>query len=89
MHRAQPATEVMRYGIPTLEFKGMLLGYAAFSGHCSLFPAGSGVVEKFAKELKPYATNKGPMGFPADKPLPDALLTKIVTARVAENREWD
>jgi uncharacterized protein YdhG (YjbR/CyaY superfamily) len=82
-------TEVISYGIPMFKFNGMLVGYAAFAKHCSLFPTGSGVIELFAKELKAYSINKGTIRFPADKPLPDALLKKIVRARVKENREWD
>lgn len=82
-------TEVISYGIPMFKFNGMLVGYAAFKKHCSLFPTGSGVIEKFAKELKGYSTSRGTIQFPPDKPLPDALVKKIVKARVAENREWD
>jgi uncharacterized protein YdhG (YjbR/CyaY superfamily) len=82
-------TEVISYGIPMFKYRGMLVGYAAFKDHCSLFPTGSGVIERFAKELKAYSTNKGTIRFPADKPLPDSLIKKIVKARVAENKEWD
>ena len=82
-------TEVISYGIPMFKFNGMLVGYAAFKNHCSLFPTGSGAIEKFAKELKGYSTSRGTIQFPPDKPLPDALVKKIVKARVAENREWD
>jgi uncharacterized protein YdhG (YjbR/CyaY superfamily) len=82
-------TEVISYGMPMFKFNGMLVGYAAFAKHCSLFPTGSGVIERFSKELKNYSTNKGTIRFPPDKPLPDALIKKIVKARVAENREWD
>jgi uncharacterized protein YdhG (YjbR/CyaY superfamily) len=82
-------TEIISYGIPMFKFRGMLVGYAAFKNHCSLFPTGSGVIERFAKELRNHSTNKGTIRFPADHPLPDALLKKIVKARVAENREWD
>jgi len=82
-------TEVISYRIPMFKYHGMLVGYAAFAKHCSLFPTGSGVIQKFAKELKNYSTNKGTIRFPADKPLSDALIKKIVKARVAENREWD
>ena len=82
-------TEVISYGIPMFKHKGMLLGYAAFKNHCSLFPTGSGVIKKFAKDLKGFATSKGTIQFPSDKPLPDALLKKIVKVRVAENEEWD
>ena len=82
-------TEVISYGIPMFKFNGMLVGYAAFKNHCSLFPTGSGVIDKFAKDLKGYSTSRGTIQFPPDKPLPDALVKKIVKARVAENREWD
>jgi uncharacterized protein YdhG (YjbR/CyaY superfamily) len=83
------ATEVISYRIPMFKFNGMLVGYAAFAKHCSLFPTGSGVIEKFAKELKGYKTSKGTIQFPSDKPMPEALLKKIVKQRVKENREWD
>jgi uncharacterized protein YdhG (YjbR/CyaY superfamily) len=82
-------TEVISYRIPMFKYKGMLVGYAAFARHCSLFPTGSGVIEKFAKDLKSYRTSRGTIQFPSDKPLPDALLKKIVKQRVKENREWD
>ena len=82
-------TEVISYRIPMFKYNGMLVGYAAFKNHCSLFPTGSGVLDKFEKELQGYRTSKGTIQFPPDKPLPDALLKKIVRARVKENREWD
>jgi uncharacterized protein YdhG (YjbR/CyaY superfamily) len=81
--------EVISYGIPMFKFRGMLLGYAAFKKHCSLFPTGSGVLDRFEKELKGYRTSKGTIQFPSDKPLPDGLVKKIVKARVKENKEWD
>lgn len=82
-------TEVISYGIPMFKYRGMLVAYAAFKKHCSLFPTGSGVLDQFAKELAGYRVSKGTIQFPPDKPLPDALLKKIVRARVKENREWD
>ncbi len=82
-------TEVISYGIPMFKYKGMLVGYAAFKSHCSLFPTGSGVIKKFEKELKNFPTSKGTIRFPVDKPLPAMLLKKIVKVRVAENEEWD
>lgn len=82
-------TEVISYRIPMFKFNGMLVGYAAFKGHCSLFPTGSGVLDRFEKELKGYRTSKGTIQFPPDKPLPDSLIKRIVKARVAENKEWD
>ena len=82
-------TEVISYGIPMFKFRGMLVGYAAFKNHCSLFPTGSGVLDQFAKELDGYRTSKGTIQFPPDQPLPDALIKRIVRERVRENREWD
>jgi len=82
-------TEVISYGMPMFKFNGMLIGYAAFKNHCSLFPTGSGVIEMFAKDLKGYKTSRGTIQFPSDEPLPDAVIRKIVKQRVKENREWD
>jgi uncharacterized protein YdhG (YjbR/CyaY superfamily) len=82
-------TEVISYRMPMFKYRGMLVAYAAFAKHCSLFPTGSGVLDRFAKELKGYRTSKGTIHFSPDKPLPDALIKKIVKARVAENKEWD
>ena len=58
-------TEVISYGIPMFQFNGMLVGYAAFKNHCSLFPTGSGVLDQFEKELQGYRTSKGTIQFPA------------------------
>jgi uncharacterized protein YdhG (YjbR/CyaY superfamily) len=82
-------TEVISYRIPSFKYKGMLIGYAAFARHCSLFPTGSGVIEKFNKELAGYRTSRGTIQFPSDKGFPDALLKKIVKERVRQNKEWD
>jgi len=82
-------TVVICSGIPMFKYRGMLVGYAAFKNHCSLFPTGSGVLDRFEKELRGFRSSKGTIHFPSDKPLPDALVKKIVKARVKENREWD
>ena len=76
-------TEVISYGIPAFRYKGMLVWYAAFSDHCSLFPTAS-VIAKFKDELKDYRISKGTIQFPVDKPFPAALLKKMVKARLAE-----
>lgn len=83
------ATEVISYGIPMFKYNGMLMGYAAYKKHCSLFPTGSGVIEKFKKELAGYRTSRGTIQFPSDEGFPAALLKKIVKERVKENKEWD
>jgi len=78
------ATEAISYGMPAFKHNGVLVWFAAFSKHCSLFP-GSSVIEAFQGELKSYATSKGTIQFPTDKPLPTALVKKLVRARITEN----
>ena len=78
------ATETISYGIPAFKYKGMLVWFAAFSNHCSLFP-GSSVIEAFKNELKDFHTSKGTIRFPVDKPLSAALVKKLVKARIAQN----
>ena len=78
------ATEIISYRIPAFRSaKGVLVWYAAFSDHLSLFPTAS-VIEAFKNELKTFSTSKGTIHFPLEKPLPLALIKKVVKARVAQ-----
>jgi len=79
------ATETISYRMPAFRHNGVLVSYAAFKNHCSFFPMGSSVLEAMLDEVKPYRTAKGTLQFPLDKPLPAALIRKIVKARVAQN----
>jgi uncharacterized protein YdhG (YjbR/CyaY superfamily) len=79
------ATETISYGIPAFKHNGVLVWFAAFSDHCSLFPTAS-VIEAFKNDLKGFTTSKGTIHFPIDKPLPTALIKKLVKARVAANK---
>ena len=78
-------TEAISYGMPSFRYKGGLVGYAAFKEHCSFFPMSGRLVEEFADELTAYKTSKGTIQFPVDRPLPAALVKKMVKARVAQN----
>ncbi len=83
---APEATETISYEIPTFKDRGrMLVSYAAFKDHCSLFPASTVVVEALGAELKPYLTGRATIRFQAGKPIPTALVTNIVRARLEEN----
>ena len=77
------ATETISYRIPAFKHHGILVWFAAFSDHCSLFPTAA-VIEAFKEELKGFSTSKGTIHFPLNRPLPVALIKKIVKARVAE-----
>jgi uncharacterized protein YdhG (YjbR/CyaY superfamily) len=77
------ASETISYRIPAFKLKRVLVWFAAFSNHCSLFPTAS-VIEMFKKELKSFSTSTGTIHFPTDKPLPIGLIKKLVQARVAQ-----
>lgn len=78
------ATETISYQIPAIRYKGVLVWFAAFANHCSLFPTAA-VMDEFKNELKSFTTSKGTVQFPLDKPLPVALIKKIVKTRVAQS----
>ena len=84
---APKATEVISYQIPTFKHYGMLVSFAAWKDHCSFYPASYAVMEAFKDEFKGYdtASTKGTIRFQAGKPLPVALVKKIVRARIKEN----
>ena len=77
------AAEIISYGIPAFRRKRVLVWYAAFADHFSLFPTAAIVVE-FKSELKGYAVSKGTIHFPLDQKLPIALIKKLVRARVKQ-----
>ena len=76
-------TEVLSYRMPAFRYKRVLVWYAAFSDHCSLFPTAS-VIAKLREELKAYTVSKGTIHFPSNKPLSSPLVKRIVKARLAE-----
>jgi len=76
------ATQVISYKIPAFKLKKVLVWFAAFQGHCSLFPTAA-VLQQFKSELAGYKTSKGTVQFPLDKPLPVPLIKKLVKARLA------
>lgn len=82
---APDAEEVISYQIPAFRQNGMLVYYAAFKDHCSLFVGSAKVRRQFSAELKPSKAGKGTVHFTPDRPLPVDLVTRIVKARVAEN----
>jgi len=88
IRRAAPgADEVISYGMPAFRQDGMLVYYAAFKDHCSLFVGSQRTRERFARELKPFDAGKGTLHFTPEEPLPADLVRRLVRARVAENAE--
>lgn len=81
---APRAEEAMSYGIPTFKLNGKnLVHFSAFKEHIGFYPTPMGI-EKFKKELSAYEGAKGSVKFPLNKPIPYALIMKIVQFRVKE-----
>jgi uncharacterized protein YdhG (YjbR/CyaY superfamily) len=79
------AIETISYRIPAFKNKeGVLVWFAAFSDHCSLFPTAS-TIEALKDQLKDFSTSKGTIHFPLNKPLPTALIRNLVKARVKQS----
>ncbi len=87
IHNAAPgAEEYIGYGLAGFKFNGRPLVYfGAWENHCALYAASPAVQKKFQKELKGFEVSKGTIRFTPDKPLPVALVKKLVKARIAEN----
>ena len=83
---APDAEEAIKYQIPTFTLNGNLVHFAAFKRHIGFYPAPRGL-QKFKTELSAYEGGKGSVRFPLDKPMPLALIGKIVRFRVKNNRE--
>jgi uncharacterized protein YdhG (YjbR/CyaY superfamily) len=81
---APEAEEKISYQMAAFTLKGILVYYAAYKHHIGFYPTASGI-EHFKSEITDYATSKGTVQFPLDKPLPLELVRRIVTYRVQEN----
>lgn len=85
IHSAAPkAVETMSYGMPAVRQHSVLVCYALAKKHIGFYPTPSAIVE-FDEDLAKYKTSKGAIQFPLDKPLPIALIKRIVKFRVKED----
>jgi uncharacterized protein YdhG (YjbR/CyaY superfamily) len=85
---APEAEEGIAYGAPAFRLRGEAIAcFAAFKNHLSYLPHSGSVLAKLGDEVAGFVTSKGALQFPVDKPLPAALVKKLVTARIGEMRE--
>ena len=87
IHAAAPgAEEYIGYGLAGFKLNGRPLFYfGAWNNHCALYPASPKTQAEFQDALKNFELSKGTIRFSVEKPLPLALVKKLVKARVAEN----
>lgn len=79
------AEECIDYGVPAFRLDGKLLvAFGAGANHCAFYP-GAYPIEAHRNDLKAYSTSKGTIRFQADKPMPAALVRKLVKARIAQH----
>ena len=83
---APKATEGLKWSMPAYSYQRILVMYAAFKHHVSLFP-GTPAVRAFKQELAKYKTASATVQFPFDQPLPAALIRRLVAARVKDSLE--
>ncbi len=85
---APRAEECLSYGLPAFRLDGKaLVAFGAAAKHCAFYPMSAATVAEHADELAEFGTSKGTIRFQPDKPLPVALIRKLVRARIAENLE--
>ena len=82
---APGAEECISYRLPAFRRDGMLVAFGATGNHCAFYLMSSTALDAFEEDLKGYDTSKGTIRFQPEKPLPAALVRKLVRARLAEN----
>lgn len=84
---APKAEEKISYGMPMYMYHGMLVAFGSFRNHVGLYLLMSDFLPKYKKELSRYKTATGTIQFPFGRPIPEALVKKLVRARVKINEK--
>jgi uncharacterized protein YdhG (YjbR/CyaY superfamily) len=83
---APKAEECISYGIPAFRLnRRLLVFFGAWANHCAFYPGSAATLKKFRNELRNFQTSKGTLRFSPDKPMPVALVKKLLKVRIAEN----
>lgn len=82
---APKAVECITYRLPGFRQDGMLVAFGARANHCALYLMSSSTLDSFEDSLEDFDTSPGTIRFQPTRPLPAALVKKLVKARIAEN----
>lgn len=81
------AEEGISYRVPAFRVHGKVVaGFAAFKDHLSYLPFSGSVLGQLGDELRGYTLTKSSLHFPIDRPLPEALVKKLIAVRLDEIR---
>ncbi len=79
------AEETISYGMPAYRLRGKVIaGFAAFKNHLSYLPHSGSVFAEMPDDVAGYVTSKGALQFPIDRPLPKALVKKLIAIRLRQ-----
>ncbi len=79
------AEQCITYAVPTFKVEGKpIAGFAAYKNHCSYFPMSGSVLNQLGDDIAMYRTSKGALQFAVDRPLPKALVRKLIRVRTAQ-----
>lgn len=80
------AEQVISYRVPAFRLHGKTFaGFAAFKTHLSYLPFSGSVLGQLANELDGYTMTKSSLHFPVDRPLPKALVEKLIAVRLSQD----
>ncbi len=81
------AEECISYGMPAFRLEGKVIaGFAAFKNHLSYLPHSGSVIPALSGDLAGYKSTEGSLHFPIDRPLPKALVRKLIATRIKQVR---
>jgi uncharacterized protein YdhG (YjbR/CyaY superfamily) len=79
------AEECISYGMPAFRLEGKVIaGFAAFKNHLSYLPHSGSVIPELSDDLAGYKSTAGSLHFPIDRPLPRALVRKLIATRLKQ-----
>ena len=76
------AEQCISYGVPAFRLQGKVIaGFAAFKNHLSYLPHSGSVFPELGDTISHYKTSSGALRFRAGRPLPKALVKKLIAIR--------